>query len=102
MRCLRCGICCTTHMVVIVKDPKLGPVDGNLEGRSGSERCRHLLGSVPPYSCAVHDEEWYPETPCARHGQIERHSDEYCRLGNFHLNGKRIPERAPKAEASTP
>jgi len=71
------------HLVVVVVDPKLGPVEGNLRALN-DERCPHLIGDVPgEYSCAVHDEEWYCETPCFAHGQIERSPDEPCRLGKY-------------------
>jgi hypothetical protein len=78
-------------MVVIVVDPDLGPVEGNLRGLNFSsdlkkERCPHLRGDKPgEYSCAVHDRPWYPETPCFSHGQIERSPDDPCRMGDYIL-----------------
>lgn len=108
MICLRCGTCCIGHAVVIVVDPEIGPTsESNLAFKDSGERCRHLRGAAPPFSCALHDEPWYPETPCARHGQIERHEDELCRLGNYHLNGRTAPgERlcpsSPSAPTRTP
>lgn len=98
MICLRCGICCITHMVVIVDDPALGPVEDNLIGRMGGDRCKHLRGEKPgEMSCAIHDEPWYHETPCAQHGQIELSPDSPCRLGAYALKtGRALPivERA--------
>lgn len=92
MRCLRCGVCCTTHMVVIVVDPALGPnEEDNLRALKGGQRCPHLRGEKAPFGCAIHDREWFPETPCGTHGQMERHEDELCRLGNYHLNGVTRP-----------
>lgn len=86
MKCLRCGYCCLNSFVVVVKDPKLGIVDNNFIVLS-NERCPHLRGDKPgQYSCDIHDEPWYPETPCASHTQIER-EDTNCRLGE-HLLAK--------------
>lgn len=69
-------------MVVIVIDPKLGIVDGNVRGKPSGEKCPHLLGDKPGnYSCAVHNYDWYSQTPCAEFTQIERSKDDMCRLG---------------------
>jgi len=70
---------------VIVVDPELGPIEGNLLGLDGSERCPHLRGDAPPFSCAIHDYEWFPDTPCGRHGQIEKSPDDPCRMGDYQL-----------------
>jgi hypothetical protein len=96
MICLRCSECCIGPAVIIVVDPALGPVEDNLAGKNSGQRCRHLLGEEPPYTCAVHHYKWFPESPCGRHKQMERHADELCRAGNYHLNGVTLPgERAP-------
>lgn len=86
MICLRCGHCCLTSMVVIVVDPKLGPVDGNLKAiNTLEEPCPHLQGSKPgEYSCAIHGKKWYKKTPCFSHGQIER-GNQNCRMGEHVL-----------------
>ena len=84
MKCLRCGHCCTTMMIVIVIDPKLGPVEGNLRGIS-NERCPHLIGDTPgKYSCALHDMPYYKDLPCYEFTQVEE-CDSDCRLGGYHL-----------------
>jgi len=91
MICLRCGYCCKTSMVVIVDDPAKGIVEGNLQpvGFGGSERCKHLVGDKPgEHACAVHNEPWYDETPCFRHGQIERSPQDECRMGRYILDGQ--------------
>jgi hypothetical protein len=85
MKCLRCGYCCTSLLAVIVVDPDEGIDPDNLTtiGMSGEkERCPHLLGDVAgEYSCAVHDREWYPDTPCAAY---QSHWPENtCRMGDF-------------------
>ena len=91
MVCLRCGECCISHMVIVVKDPARGPVEGNLVRKDSGQRCPHLRGEAAPFTCAVHDEPWYPESPCGRHKQMERRADELCRAGNYHLNGVTLP-----------
>ena len=48
---------------------------------------RELVGETPgEYSCAVHAEPWYHETPCFAHGQIEQSPDAPCRMGEYVLN----------------
>jgi len=87
MKCLRCGQCCKTYLVVVVDDPAKGIVDGNLIGLDGSEPCPHLKGDTPgEYACAIHDEPWYPETPCFAHTQIENSPDDPCRTGKYFLD----------------
>lgn len=87
MKCLRCGHCCMVYAVVIVLDPDKGVKEDNLVCRDGSERCPHLTGPGPgEYRCAVHDRSWYPRTPCAAHGQIERSPDDECRMGRYVLD----------------
>lgn len=85
MECLRCGYCCKSLSVVIVVDQKLGPVEGNLKAIDLlKEPCPHLRGDeAGKYSCAIHDEPWYEETPCFSHGQIERNENEPCRMGTY-------------------
>ena len=73
-------------MVMIVDDPAKGIVDDNLIFHDGMEQpCKHLKGDKPgEYSCALHDEKWYKETPCFSHGQIER-GNTNCRMGEYIL-----------------
>ena len=94
MKCLRCGYCCTSLLVVIVRDPD-GPFDAtNLMtvGTSGEkERCPHLRGDkVGMYECAVHDKEWYVHTPCAQYQ--EHFPERNCRMGEFLLSQGNIDE----------
>ena len=88
MICLRCGYCCLTSLVVIVNDPKKGPIEGNLKAINClEERCPHLCGNkVGRYSCAIHEKRWYKKTPCFNHGQIES-GNQNCRMGE-HLLAK--------------
>lgn len=91
MICLRCGICCISHAVIVVVDPEPGPVKGNLAACGGGQRCPHQQGEEAPFTCAVHDRPWFPKSPCGRHKQFELHTDELCRLGNYHLNSVDLP-----------
>jgi hypothetical protein len=90
MHCLRCGYCCQGLAVIVVDDPTKGIVSGNLLavgcGQDGVEVCPHLRGDeVGEYSCAVHDEPWYQETPCA---QYQSHWPERdCTMGKY-MTGK--------------
>ena len=90
MKCLRCGYCCFHYSVIIVDDPDKGVEPDNLKGKMGvNERCQHIRGDTPgEYICAIHDKDWYPETPCFQHGQVES-SDLPCRMGTYIL-GKGI------------
>jgi Fe-S-cluster containining protein len=82
MICLRCGYCCIKYDVVIVEDPDKGICEGNLVHKETGVRCPHLRGDVEGnMSCAVHDREWYSETPCYSHGQIEKSPKDQCRIG---------------------
>lgn len=94
MICCRCGYCCRYYAVVIVDDPEkpFNPdnehdVETNTCFHIGDGKpCKHLRGDKPgEYSCAVHDKPWYKQTPCWRHGQIEKSSDCNCRLGEYFL-----------------
>lgn len=87
MKCLRCGHCCIKYAVVIVDDPELGPVDGNLIARTGLDGpCQHLRGDKPgEYSCAIHHYDWFPDTPCGQFTQMETHPDTPCRMGEYLL-----------------
>lgn len=83
-------------MVVIVDDPAKGIVDGNLIFHDGMKQpCQHLQGDkLGEYSCAIHNEKWYDETPCFSHGQIEQ-GNTNCRLGEYILKqaGIKIPDK---------
>ncbi len=89
MICLQCGHCCF-YPVAIVVDPALGITETNIRMKGQDERCPHLNGDKPgEYSCSIHDEPWYSETPCCSHGQIEK-SNTDCRMGKFLLHGKTV------------
>lgn len=91
MICLRCGYCCIRTDVMIVVDPELGPVQGNVEHKKFNEVCRHLRGNKPgEYSCAIHHYSWYKDTPCFSHTQIEPSPDTLCRMGEYLLKKREI------------
>jgi len=86
MICLRCGYCCKYHWVMIIKDPEKGIREDNIIEHLGQgEPCIHLGGDRPgEYFCKVHDKDWYKDTPCYSHGQIEK-GNTACRLGSHIL-----------------
>lgn len=85
MICLRCGYCCINYDVIIVDKPELGIKTSNLKHKPSGIKCQHLIGDIPgQYSCAIHDQPWYEETPCFQHGQIETGNTE-CRMGVYQL-----------------
>ena len=72
---------------MIVDDPKKGIVESNLIYYDGKSSCKHLRGErVGEFSCAIHSEAWYKETPCFLHSQIECSEDTPCRIGEHILN----------------
>lgn len=87
---MRCGYCCKHLWVMIVDDPSKGIVEDNIiEHKGQGQPCKHLCGDAPgEYSCAIHDEPWYEETPCARHEQVGK-PDAPCRMGEFILRGQK-------------
>ena len=68
MRCVRCGFCCFIPWRLIVVDPEKGIDTKNWTQESNGGRCRHLKGEqLGTLSCTVHSEDWYCNTPCAKH-----------------------------------
>jgi hypothetical protein len=76
-------------MVVVIDDPEIGPEEDNVFGKETDERCKHLIGDEPPFTCAIHDRPWYSETPCASHTQIE-HGNTECRMGRYMLDNREL------------
>jgi len=102
MKCLRCGYCCFMYMVVIVDDPIKGVAEDNLKCKNDPCRCQHLLGDKPgEYSCIIHDEPWYSETPCYQHGQTELSPGTPCRMGKY-LLGLPLMEQLRLLQAGEP
>jgi len=91
MICLRCGYCCKNYFVVIIDNPEKGISQDNMIVHNGNgEPCKHLVGDKPgEFSCGIHDRSWYKETPCFKHGQIER-EDSNCRMGEYILKQAHI------------
>jgi hypothetical protein len=91
MRCLRCGYCCTNYLVTIVISPESFNPDDIKESDlrtidQSKERCPHLRGDrVGEYSCSIHHYEWFKDTPCGTHTQIEPY-DSDCRMGSHLIN----------------
>jgi len=81
MICLKCGYCCLTYLIPIVKDPNKEISDNNILVLDGSVRCPHLQGTKSgEYFCKIHHYEWFKDTPCGQHTQIERENSK-CRIG---------------------
>ena len=86
MICLHCGHCCRNYVVVIISDPAKGLDENNLEVHEGDGPCKHLLGDTPgEYMCAIHHYDWYKDTPCFAHTQIEATDQMPCRIGFYKL-----------------
>jgi len=87
MKCLHCGYCCKYLSVVIVDNPELGIREDNLITHLGNGiPCKHLaVDKEYKYYCKIHHYEWYKETPCSKHVQIESSKDDLCRMGVFIL-----------------
>jgi hypothetical protein len=92
MRCLRCGHCCMHYLVVIVDDPKKGIDPDNLIVHEGNGvKCKHLVGDKQgEYSCGIHDEPWYDETPCYQFTQVESDESTPCRMGEYILANPQV------------
>jgi hypothetical protein len=93
MKCLRCGYCCTTLLVVIIKDPegKFAPSNMTTVGGNGPERCPHLRGDKPgEYACAVHGKRWFRRTGC--HEYQSHWPDQNCRMGEFLLKEEKADD----------
>ena len=95
MKCLRCGWCCHNCLVVIIKDKDRGVKEDNLIVHNGNgSPCPHLRGDGPGiYACDIHDEDWYDQTPCHSHGQIEASVDAECRMGRYLLDKEKDEDR---------
>lgn len=90
MICLRCGQCCIDYGAVVMKDPALGIVKGNAVFKPAGEKCFHLKGKTRgEYSCAIHGEDFYRQTPCFNFGQTEP-EDTTCRMGKRIMRKKWI------------
>jgi len=78
-------------MVVIVDNPERGICPENLTFNEGDGTpCKHLRGGKPgEYWCAIHHYDWYKDTPCYSHGQIEKSPDCVCRMGEHILKKRR-------------
>jgi hypothetical protein len=91
MICLRCGYCCIYYDVMIVNNPDLGIIEGNIIHKPYGIKCQHLIGEIPgEYACKVHNSPWFKETPCAAFTQFESQNSN-CRVGEKLCNMKQNP-----------
>jgi len=87
MKCLRCGYCCinlslvTIHPDYIKEDLIINelPEEAFIFKPDG-EKCPHLTFEDNKAVCKIHQYNWYYQTPCYNHNQIERKNSD-CRLG---------------------
>jgi hypothetical protein len=90
MKCLRCGQCCIEYGAVVMQDPALGIVKGNAVFKPSGEKCFHLTENANgEYSCAIHDETFYQQTPCFDFGQAEP-VDAVCKMGERVMGKRKI------------
>jgi len=84
MKCLKCGYCCHQLTVPIVDVKKKGIAEANMIVKIRGQRCPHLKGDGPgEFTCALHGEKWYKDTPCAGHGRDNVLPDDTCALGAY-------------------
>jgi len=90
MKCLRCGRCCF-YMVVVIAPEAVKPdldvyhlKEEDVICLDGSETCPHLSFVNDEAVCAIHDYDWFKDTPCGSFTQeVESNSDSVCRIGQF-------------------
>jgi hypothetical protein len=72
--CQRCGLCCVSMGVII-----------NLKGKAvhkpGDARCPHLSFEGTTAKCAVHDQQFFKESPCHTYGNGVIDPDFYHKRG---------------------
>jgi len=91
MICLRCGYCCIAYDVIIISpefvQPKINfdnpEISHKLIHKKCGEICPHLRWEENKAVCSIHHYEWYKDTPCFRHEQIESSPKSLCRLGEY-------------------
>jgi Fe-S-cluster containining protein len=92
MICLRCGYCCINLSVIIIhpdyiqKELKFE----NLPEKAfmlkfDGELCPHLAFEDKKAICKIHHFDWFKDTPCHQHTQIEQSKDCNCRMGEYLL-----------------
>ena len=91
MKCLRCGHCCKTCLIVIIKPVYIKedlivdelPQEAffGLNGTNGS--CPYLTWDGDEANCKIHNYKWYKDTPCFAYTQIESSNEEECRTGSY-------------------
>ncbi len=89
MKCLRCGHCCCSSMVMVVK-PEAATEDFKMSIDMeddilfiDSTPCPNLSWDGTTAICTLHHYKWYKKTPCYSHGQIEQSPEDPCRMGEY-------------------
>lgn len=92
MKCLHCGYCCIMLDVIIIK-PEYIDESVDFENQDiyihkpYNVKCPHLFEKDNKYYCKIHEYDWYKETPCYSHTQIEQ-GNKVCRMGKYLLQDK--------------
>lgn len=89
MICVRCGTCCITMGVTILRK---GDAPG-FAFKPGDALCPHLSFSDGKACCEVHESTFYPNTPCWVYGNSDVDPDFYFKKGQECRVGKLILQR---------
>ena len=97
MECCRCGKCCSFPVVIVHPDyiSEYDPDETDINKvkqwvmiKEQGHHCPHLSWDGDIAICAIHHMEWFPETPCGRHGQVEDNPSRRCRTGKWNREKK--------------
>jgi len=87
MICQRCGKCCCNSLVIVIHPDfvkeKLNLCELTKEAFLfiNGKPCPHLTWDGDIAICKIHHYDWYKDTPCYSHGQIEYSINDPCRTG---------------------
>lgn len=73
-KCFRCGYCCVFYDVMVIRPSAVRRIkdiddlsEGDIFHKKGGEPCPHLEYDGDEAVCAIHEYEWFQDTPCGRH-----------------------------------
>ena len=97
LKCLRCGYCCMTSLLVTIKpefvqeklDVEKLPEEAFLAVDGSRRKCPHLSFLNGDAVCAIHSKKWFKELPCAAYQQIGP-EDWPCRVGEYLRNNPQL------------
>jgi len=93
MKCLGCGYCCIELSVIIINPDSVRKnlnfdelKDKDVLHKPSGFACPHLIWSLEGKSiCSIHHYDWFKQTPCHSHSQIEKSYCSKCRMGEYIL-----------------